>query len=1770
MIMKKILFITILIFASLAGIYAMNQKTGITAAPDRSAIEKLWKDFDASLKEDRPQKQMEILEQIKKMASEQRLPWDFYRACDEYRSTGIYRDWKKQEFFNEQFRKEIKEFNEPVLTFFNDRTVLEGKTDFIKENRKVLESGRNSGFYDADHFLSITGFGPVLAECIENDYQYALWSLMMNTMLTGNPSEEPEAMLKEAVGEKYPDAALLELAPVIRMTDQFRQKESLEKFADRYKGKGVSLLARQELLSMALRKLEDDKNSSSAQFKALREECEAFEKERKVFSSKEKSISDLCTVVDGIIRNLDRKDVFHEIKDDVISVFTRNLDKVEITLKDGEKTVFSKTLTNDIRSYYILDTLTCKLPALNDGQYDVSIKYAGKEDKTFFNRYSIAIASRPDAEGTAIFLADALTGEPVSNADLALLDDKGKVKTEYKGLRLNGFTYLPDELERHIGKDARKNILRCSFTDKDGIIHKTDKIYLNPRSSTAHESHDGTFMYIFPDRTAFTPGETVHFKVVACHGDRTESLKTLEKGQKLTARLFDAEGDEVSTLALTTNEFGSAAGEFVLERRAKNGIYSIEVTDGKNNRSRTSLRVDDFILPTFDLKFDEDDQIHFPGDDIEVRGSLKSYSGHSLSAADVRYSVNENGNILKEGVLELDRDGHFVIPFKAEGSHDYLFFTIVVKVTDVTGETLSWSRYVEAGKNIPFFVNVDNIAEASLKIPEDPVYRPEEPFPLRVVSDDVFKISFHTDEQNHESTRASLIIQYTLKFGEKVIAGGNAVPGETIEFDTNAYPSGEYRLEARAFDRDAYGNDIEETVRRRIYKIKDNDNVLNFEADCLYKIVEDGRPSIQIGSTTGPVWACVEIFGKDNRLLGSKLVHLEGKKGTRGSITTVHFDWPSEQDEVFMHAIFFKKYTQYTYSHNFTKRINRLELPLSFTRFEDRTAPHSPYSFEISTLPGVECAATIFDKSTESIMNNRWNKVMLYEGSGIYVYYAIDAGENGASYGPYMVKSASGAPRMLAKSAAPMADYSNNSIETAVALDYGEAVEEEEAIPFQLAGPEADKTITVRENFANTIAFEPFLKSDDTGKISLNFTTADKLSTYFVQLFAHNKDMNNNVLRREMMVTIPVKVSVVEPQFLYTGDKYIVKASLSSSVEKPASGYLKAEFFDGKDYKSSEPIKTLVQKVELGALESLSREFEIDVPSVNELGILLTFIADGESSGSDAVFVSVPVSKAVQTITEAHSGLLRHGESLESLLASLKSQFVNTSAEGAEMKDRSVLQMIREAIPSKIEAESDNVIALSEAVYVRLLANKLGSNVATSVPTSEIVAKILSCCCDDGGFAWFEGMDSSPVVTAVLLQRYASLKKRGIIDSQTSAIPQNTVENAVKYLDKTYFGDRNRPYWCGGLSWEQYVSTRAMFPEVSFAAQSFDSKALKDFRKEIKEYLTPKKERGLNGYILGKARRMAVLLELSASDEGRNLANSWGITLGARNKMLKSLGKDLISIEEYAIEHKSGGWYYPNAVMPFRGLLESEAYAHSFIADLLKECVPALNGIASEEAIAKAREIAEGIRLWLMVQKETQKWEEDAAFVNALSTILDGSNEVLNLRVISLSKTITKPLADIKASGNGFTIERRFFLEKTEGAKNARVELSEGDALNVGDKVIAEYRIWNEENRSFVKITAPRMASLRPVNQLSGQYGWGLRPLNIAGWHTFTPHGYRNVLKDRTEYWFDSYPEENSTITEEFYVTQAGSFQMAAMEIESLYAPHYRANGNGHKPMLSK
>ena len=64
--------------------------------------------------------------------------------------------------------------------------------------------------------------------------------------------------------------------------------------------------------------------------------------------------------------------------------------------------------------------------------------------------------------------------------------------------------------------------------------------------------------------------------------------------------------------------------------------------------------------------------------------------------------------------------------------------------------------------------------------------------------------------------------------------------------------------------------------------------------------------------------------------------------------------------------------------------------------------------------------------------------------------------------------------------------------------------------------------------------------------------------------------------------------------------------------------------------------------------------------------------------------------------------------------------------------------------------------------------------------------------------------------------------------------------------------------------------------------------------------------------------------------------------------------------------------------------------------------------------------------------------------------------------------------------------------------------------------------------------------------------------------------GIKNDLSGNVFTWTvknDYCPEEKTTVTEEFFVTQEGVFQTPVTEVECLYAPHYRANDSGSAPL---
>lgn len=1762
--MKRIILalMALLFIAALSSFITMENRK------EEQSLEALWAEYHKAMQQDRVQKRVELLEVIKEKALEERADWDYYRACHNYVSVSSARDWKLRDTLQKQMRSEILEYDEPLLIYLMDRETagIEELLKSVAAMKDRLMERRSGDVYQARGTI----LNPAVVSLTDDDYEYVLWD-MLNLCCYGYSrlalEEEVYARLTKEIENHSVKAGLAEYFYVTRMAPESERKQKLESLVQRCGNRALALLPVCSLLEMEFN--DNRKEGTSEYFLDLKKRLVSYESERKSYRDGVEGllVGDFAGFK-HLLDVLDTKSVYVNVRNGEAKLALRNLDRVRVKITRNEAKVYEVLLKNPDGSFYAPDTLTLDLPSLDDGEYSIRC-YDGNDqiEQCHYPKFTLSAAVRTDNKGVGVYVADYLSGEPLDKVDMTLYKGDRKV-AEVSGVVLDGFTPMPQEMASRLAKNASGHYLVCSSIGEDGMVRRSQNVYLPAERNFDVKVGTDVRAAVMLDRAAFTPGETVKFKAVLyeCLSDGT--MQVMPEGQKVTVRLKDISLDVLAEKELKTNGFGSVTGEFVLDGIRRNGHHTISVHSGDERVGFADLKVDEFVLPTFSVEFEKADKFFLPGDVIEVKGKVTSYSGHSLASAAMTVKVTIGERVVKEETLAVGPDGSFRIEFPDDTDRDdeYSPYEVEVKVTDLTGETLSFSHRQYVMRRPVVSVTLENGADGSFRLAG------ENHSVGKLLRDESARVSFGVScPVGGEGSLSSIPMKYSLMKDGSSVQKGEIMSGEIADIDFSGLASGLYVLEAEVVLVDERGEKIEGKEELVIVKVRDDDRKVDGDFENIFCVTDEGAPVLQIGAGCGPVWAVVELYGDKGQRLKAEMLHLD-----KGEMRTLRYDYKAEYpDALVLNVLYFRDSKCHTYSHTWKRKFKDDVLPLEFVRFEDQSAPGSSCSVLLKTRPGSEVLASVFDVSLERIRKTYWPKV---SGRQAYVSYVMMnglAGMNGVESPEWMdsifgsavlddnVVVGYGAKRNMLRGAARSKAYMTGTVDFAEV----EAESADEFIPFQLV--EDAPELVVRDDFSASLAFEPFLYPSEDGTVKLDFNTSDKISTFVVSVFAHDKSMNNNVIRREMLVTLPVSVSVVQPQYLYENDIYRLKASVSNATGADIKGVVKCMVSEDGKNDAGVPLDDVEIVVPAG--ESVSVPFETSVPEgVAELGFKVVF--EG-SACSDGVFVTVPVYPASQVLTETHSAVLLHGMSEEETIRSLRDKFVNVSSAGAECTVVSVMDMLREALPLTVESEGKDVVRLSETMYVNLLAGGLramqGGAVRKYVDAAmDAVSKILACANADGGFGWFEGMKSSPIVTAVVLERFAGLRDRKLLNMVSEELGEDALDafdeavvSAVRYMDSVYFSDPDRPVWYGCVSLWQYLEVRSRFVGVPFdetsARKAVGIKGYNEFKKAVRGYLVPKKgERWTEGCILSKARMIRIIDALENSQQGRNLAASWGISSGSRLK--KSLKVELESLKEYAVAHRSGGVYYPNAVLPRRGLLESEAYAHSMICDLYKD-------FADDEMGEGLEDLADGIRLWIMLQKETQQWSADPGFVEALASVYDGSDAVKDTRIIMLSKKFYKPFNEIKAAGNGFKVSAAYYVEEAEIGESARLRMiSDGDTLKVGDKVIAEYSVWSEENRSFVRLSAPRPASFRPQMQLSGWSGGFLRPLSY-GLYSVSPYAYREVKADRTLYWIDVFPEENSVIRETFFVTQEGLFTSPVAEIESLYAPHYRANDSFHQ-----
>lgn len=304
------------------------------------------------------------------------------------------------------------------------------------------------------------------------------------------------------------------------------------------------------------------------------------------------------------------------------------------------------------------------------------------------------------------------TGQGISDATVNVYENKYNYTTRKYAKKLlktyktttNGWAQVS-----HLGDRYGKIIEIVNGKD---VLSSSAGLYTYPKDNNSQKSDN-----LFTDRSIYRPGQIVYFK-----GIRLETQKKTSKivsNSSVTTTLKDVNYQNVATLNLTSNEYGSFSGSFRLPTTGLTGQMHIETDYGT-----VYFSVEEYKRPTFKVELAKSTTEYKLGETIKVEGNALAYAGNAVDNASVKYVVKRSiylpywrayylriapistsETIISEGTVQTDEKGKFTFDFKAEKdptrNYDGLNYNykIEVDVTDLNGETRSSSKSVSISKS---------------------------------------------------------------------------------------------------------------------------------------------------------------------------------------------------------------------------------------------------------------------------------------------------------------------------------------------------------------------------------------------------------------------------------------------------------------------------------------------------------------------------------------------------------------------------------------------------------------------------------------------------------------------------------------------------------------------------------------------------------------------------------------------------------------------------------------------------------------------------------------------------------------------------------------------------------------------------------------------------------------------------------------------------------------------------------------------------------------
>ena len=205
----------------------------------------------------------------------------------------------------------------------------------------------------------------------------------------------------------------------------------------------------------------------------------------------------------------------------------------------------------------------------------------------------------------------------------------------------NGFVQIP-ELKDKKNRYNQENLqLDISYgTDRLEMQENNYRTYYREdevakETTAANFEEKAARWFIYTDRSIYRPGQTVYFKTIGVTQDFiTRKSKLYLPKDSVTIVLNDVNGQQVDSLELKVNEWGSISGHFKVPATGLTGRFTIKVDD----KSQQSISVEEYKRPRFFVEYEKQKGSYRLNDEITVTGNAKAYAGNNVDGANVSYS----------------------------------------------------------------------------------------------------------------------------------------------------------------------------------------------------------------------------------------------------------------------------------------------------------------------------------------------------------------------------------------------------------------------------------------------------------------------------------------------------------------------------------------------------------------------------------------------------------------------------------------------------------------------------------------------------------------------------------------------------------------------------------------------------------------------------------------------------------------------------------------------------------------------------------------------------------------------------------------------------------------------------------------------------------------------------------------------------------------------------------------------------------------------------